>query len=328
MNDNNLSVAVIGCGHWGKNLVRSFHELGALSAISDPDPAVQHHMREDFGVPALQVEEIFRDDRIDAVVIAAPAEMHHTLSMKALEADKHVFIEKPITLTMEDAQEICDAANARNKTLMVGHLLQYHPAFLKLKAMVRGGEIGKLRYLYSRRLSIGKLRTHENVLWSFAPHDISMILALTGQEPEKIVGFSGNFLQPSVSDFANVQMTFPGGIKAHIEVSWLHPFKEQRLVVVSDKAMVEFDDTADWPDKLKLYRHHAEIIDGLPVLKKAEADSIAVEPGEPLRNECAHFIKFCQTGETPYTDGREAMAVLKVLCAGDTANQNWSGVAV
>ncbi len=325
MNDfNKLSVAVIGCGHWGKNLVRNFSEIGALKAISDPSPDVQNRMSENFGVSASSVEEILSDSKIDAVVIAVPAQLHHEIALKALNADKHVFVEKPITLTIKDAQELCDVASAKNKTLMVGHLLQYHPVFLKLKHMVRNGELGDIRYIYSRRLSTGKIRVHENVLWSFAPHDISMVLALAGCEPEKTVGFASDFLTGGISDFASVQMAFPNGVKAHIETSWLNPFKEQRLVVVGEKAMAEFDDQADWANKLKLYRHKAQIVDGKPILEKAEPELIAVEQGEPLRNECEHFLRFCQTGETPFTDGNEALGVLKVLQAGDASGKGWS----
>lgn len=325
MNDHpQISVAVIGCGHWGKNLVRNFSELGALKAISDPNPATQKTMHETYNVPAREVDDILADNTIDAVVIAVPAELHHDVALKALQAGKHVFVEKPITLTMEHAQELCTAAQQHSKTLMVGHLLQYHPAFLKLKELVREGALGGIRYIYSRRLSIGKLRVHENVLWSFAPHDISMILALAGQAPDQVVGFSGNFLQPEIGDFASVQMAFPNGAKAHVEVSWLNPFKEQRLVVVGETGMIVFDDQADWPQKLVMYRHRAEIVDGEPVLEKAEAEPVDVEPGEPLRNECMHFLRFCQTGETPYTDGQEAMAVLKVLRAGDAGSKGWT----
>jgi len=320
MNDiSNFSVAVIGCGHWGKNLVRNFSEMGTLKAIYDPDPTTQQRMFDSFGVPFKEINEILSDDNIDALVIAVPAELHHEIALKALNANKHVFIEKPITLTMQDAKELCDLAEEKNKTLMVGHLLQYHPAFLKLKQMVRSNELGALRYIYSRRLSIGKLRTHENVLWSFAPHDISMVLALAGNAPEKTTGFAGNFLQANISDFASINMEFPNNIKAHIEVSWLNPFKEQRLVVVGETGMVVFDDQAEAKNKLMLYRHKAEIIDGVPLLEKADPVPVEFDAGEPLRNECEHFIKFCQTGETPYTDGREAMAVLKVLQDGDVA---------
>jgi len=317
LSSHDLSVAVIGCGYWGKNLVRKFHELGALAAISDPDPETRNRMEKEYGVEAREVNDILADDGIDAVVIAAPAELHHDLAIKSFAAGKHVYVEKPIALTMEDASNMQEASIKAGKTLMVGHLLQYHPVFLKLKELVRKGEFGKLRYLYSRRLNIGKLRTHENVLWSFAPHDISMILALIGNEPDKISGFAGSFLQESICDFSTIQMEFPDGIKAHIEVSWLNPFKEQRLVVVGDRCMAVFDDQVPWNEKLKLYKHRAEIINGEPVLEPAEARMVEVEPFEPLLNECKYFLEFVRSGETPYTDGQEAMAVLRVLRAGD-----------
>ncbi len=317
--DQNFTVAVIGCGHWGKNLVRNFNEMGMLSAISDPDPNARKLMLENFGVKAQETEEILNNDNIDAVVIAAPAEAHYEIALQALNANKHVFVEKPITLTMNHAKRLYDIANARGKTLMVGHILQYHPAFLKLKQMIREGELGKLRYIYSRRLSIGKIRTRESVLWCFAPHDVSMVLALTGNEPEKTTGFGGSFLRPHISDFASLNMEFPDNIKAHIEVSWLNPFKEQRLVVIGETGMMVFDDQAD-KDKLLLYRHRAEIINGKPALAKADPVSIEFDEIEPLRNECEHFIHFCQSGETPFTDGREAMAVLKILQDGDKNN--------
>ena len=314
---DNVSVAVIGCGYWGKNLVRKFHELGALQAISDPNETVLKTFQETYGVKGLSPEEIFASSSIDAVVIAAPAELHHELTMQALKSGKHVFVEKPIALNLQQAQEMYDTAQAASKVLMVGHLLQYHPAFLKLKQLVQAGDIGKVNYIYSRRLNIGKLRTHENVLWSFAPHDISMILALSGQEPNKISGQSSSFLQENVSDFATVHMEFPSGAKAHVEVSWLNPFKEQRLVVIGSEGMIEFDDQADWSGKLKLYKHTAKIVNGEPELQKADPVEIEVDEFEPLLNECKHFIDFIKTNTEPFTNGREAIAVLKVLQDGD-----------
>ncbi len=322
MSSKNFTVAVIGCGAWGKNLVRNFHQLGALGAISDSSLQVQKNVSEKYNVPALSIDEILADKNIDALVIAVPAELHYEISLRALNADKHVFVEKPITLKIEHAQQLINIAREKNKTLMVGHLLQYHPAFLKLKEMVRGGELGNIRYIYSRRLSAGKIRVQENVLYSLAPHDISMVLALVGDEPEKVVGFGADCLTPNISDFASVQMEFANGIKAHIEVSWLNPFKEQRLVVVGEKAMVEFDDQADWDNKLKIYRHRIKTINGEPVIEKAEPEAIAVAVGEPLKNECEHFLKSCQNGETPYTDGKEAMMVLKILQKGDALCNN------
>ena len=320
-----ISVAVIGCGYWGKNLVRNFGEIGALAAISDADPQAREQAMEANGVPHREVDDIMGDKAIDAVVIATPADTHHALALQALEAGKHVFIEKPIALTLEDAREIVDLACDRKRTLMVGHLLQYHPAFIKLKQMVKDDAIGELRYIYSRRLNIGKLRVHENVLWSFAPHDISMILSLVGHEPDHVVGFAGNFLTETVSDFATVQMEFPSRIKAHVEVSWLNPTKEQRLTVIGDKGMIVFDDRASWDEKLTIYRHRAEIVKGFPVLEPAAGEHVAVPEGEPLRSECEHFLRFIETGETPFTVGAEAIAVLRVLRAGDASREGWTG---
>ena len=316
------SVAVIGCGYWGKNLVRDFHGLKALVAINDPDRDAAASMAKQYGVKALGVDEILADDSIDGVVIAAPAEFHADLAIRSFAAGKHVYVEKPIALTIDDAQKMIDASKKAGRILMVGHLLQYHPVFLKLKELVADGELGKLRYIYSRRLSLGKLRTEENVLWSFAPHDISMILTLAGEEPDDVHGIAGSFLQDKISDFASIHMSFANGIKAHVDTSWLNPFKEQRLVVIGDKAMVEFcDSEGDWGDKLKLYRHKAEIIDGVPSIDKAEAEHIEVVQDNPLINECRHFLMFMKNNETPYTDGEEALAVLKVLHAGDAAGK-------
>jgi len=326
MNDfQGIGVAVIGCGHWGKNLVRNFNELGVLKAVWDPDPAIQQTMKSNYQIQVRNIEEIMSDNSITAVVIAVPAELHAELALKAFDADKHVFIEKPITLTIEEAQSVCDRAVEQNKTLMVGHLLQYHPAFLKLKEMVKNGDVGKIRYLYSRRLSFGKVRAQENVLWSLAPHDISMVLALLDEEPDNVACFDSNFLQKGISDFTSIHMSFPSGARAHIETSWLNPFKEQRLVVVGENAMLEFDDRVDWPQKLKIYKHQVTLDNGVPELKPAEAENITFEPGEPLRNECVHFLKFIKTGETPFTDGREAMAVLRVLKAADDSSNRWEG---
>ncbi len=316
------SIAVIGCGYWGKNLVRDFHSLGALAAVSDAITEIAEAISAKYDVRALAVDEILADDTIDGVVIAAPAEYHANLAIKSFAAGKHVYVEKPIALSIDDAQKMIAASDAAGRILMVGHLLQYHPVFLKLKQMVADGELGNLRYVYSRRLSLGKLRTAENVLWSFAPHDISMVLTLAGCEPDSVHGIAGSYLQDEISDFASVHMSFPGGMKAHIETSWLNPFKEQRLVVVGDKGMVEFCDSDPiWENKLKLYRHEAYIKDGKPVVEKAEAELIVVEQDNPLLNECRHFLKFMDANQTPYTDGHEALAVLKVLHAGDATNR-------
>ena len=316
----NLSVAVIGCGYWGKNLVRDFHKMGALAAVNDTNPQTAQRISEQYGVKTLKIEEIMGDKNIHGIVITAPAEFHAELAIKGFEAGKHVYVEKPISLNIDDAHAMIAASEKADRILMVGHLLQYHPIFLKLKELVAAGELGKLRYIYSRRLSLGKIRTKENVLWSFAPHDISMILTLAGEEPTDVQGTAGSFLQNNISDFASIHMSFANGIKAHVETSWLNPFKEQRLVVIGDKGMVEFcDSEPEWQNKLKFYRHNIQIVDGVPSIEKAEAELIEVEQDNPLVNECRHFLRFMEKNEKPFTDGYEALAVLKVLHAGDVA---------
>lgn len=320
---NKLSVAVIGCGYWGKNLVRDFHGLEALKAVSDSNADTANAIAKQYDVQARSVEEIMDDNSIDGVVISAPAEYHADLAIQGFESGKHVYVEKPISLSIEGAEKMIAASEKAGKILMVGHLLQYHPVFLKLKDMVKNGELGKLRYFYSRRLSLGKLRTAENVLWSFAPHDISMILTLVNEEPDNVHGIAGSYLQDKISDFASVHMSFPSGVRAHIETSWLNPFKEQRLVVIGDKGMVEFCDSDPvWENKLKLYRHEAYILDGMPHVEKADAELIPVEEKNPLINECSHFLRFMKNNETPFTDGYEALAVLKVLWAGDASQED------
>jgi predicted dehydrogenase len=312
------NVAVIGCGYWGKNLVRDFASLGVLSAVSDPNPEIATCMAETYGVKKLTHDAVMEAPDIDAVVIAAPAELHSKLALSAFASGKHVFVEKPISLDIVDAKKMISAAQNADKTLMVGHLLQYHPVFLKLKQMVRDDELGKIRHIYSRRLSLGKLRTTENVLWSFAPHDISMVLALVGAEPTSVTGNASAYLQEGISDFASVHMNFPNGVNAQIDVSWLNPFKEQRLVVVGEKAMADFCDSEPvWENKLKIYRHEASVDLAVPIVNSAAAELVYVEQANPLINECKHFLYFIQSGETPYTDGKEALSVLKVLHLAD-----------
>jgi UDP-2-acetamido-3-amino-2,3-dideoxy-glucuronate N-acetyltransferase len=310
-------VAVIGCGYWGKNLVRVFDQLSALAAVYDPDPIVATAMTEAHRVPARAWPELLADDAVDAVAIAAPAARHHELVHEALRAGKHVFVEKPLALSVADAKQLCDAADADGRVLMVGHLLQYHPAFLRLRELVAEGVLGRVQYLYSNRLNLGRFRQEENILWSFAPHDISMILSLVGAEPETVEAVGGWFLHQNIADVTTTHLAFPGGEQAHVFVSWLHPFKEQKLVVVGDRSMAVFDDGQPWDRKLSLYRHRVDWRGGLPDPVRADAEAIAVKPGEPLEAELAHFLECVVTGAKPRTDGREGVRVLRVVDAAE-----------
>jgi len=314
MNQNdNPKVAVIGCGHWGKNLARNFAELGALAAVVDPNPGVAADYAAKYNVPAMSYEEALAAPWVDGVVIAAPAEQHARLALQAFEAGKHVYVEKPIALSVVDGEAMQDAATAADRLLMVGHLLQYHSVFVALRTMVRAGELGKLRYAYSNRLSTGKFRVEEDAFWSLAPHDVSMLLALFDEAPSHVRQSGLDFVTESVADEARLNMVFPSGGRAHVFVSWLHPFKEQRLVVVGEKAMAVFDDVKPWDEKLAVYRHVIDTSGPVPVPHKADADYIDVPQGEPLKSECQHFLDCIATGDTPFTDGEEALRVLRVM---------------
>jgi len=318
-------IAVVGSGYWGKNLVRNFNDLGALIAICDKDSSVLDNFKEKYeGISTTENLDYLLDKslfQIDAVVIAAPAATHYDLAKRCLLAGKHVFVEKPLALTGEEGQNLIEIAEKNHLTLMVGHILQYHGAVIKLKELIATGELGKIQYLYSNRLNIGKIRTEENILWSFAPHDISVILMLLREMPESVCAAGGAYLQQKIPDTTLTTLDFPSGVKAHIFVSWLHPFKEQKLVVVGDKKMAVFDDISD--EKLMLYPHRIEWLNRIPIAAKAEAEVVKVETVEPLKAECKHFIDCVANGQQPITDGREGLRVLQVLQASQRSlNEN------
>lgn len=315
VNESMPSVAVIGTGYWGKNLVRNFHQIGALKLICDKNETVLGTLKAQHpGVDvAYALTDVLKRDDIQGVVIATPAETHFFLAREALLAGKHVYVEKPLVLNEAEGRELIETAEKRSRVLMVGHLLQYHPAFLKLKELVYSGELGRIDYIYSHRLNLGKIRREENILWSFAPHDISMILALAGDEPESIQTTGGYYLHQRIADVTTTHLDFPSGLKAHIFVSWLHPFKEQKLVVVGERKMAVFDDTLDWPDKLLLFPHRIEWHNNMPVPVKADPERVEYQKDEPLKRECLHFLKCIVTGERPATDGNEGLRVLRIL---------------
>lgn len=309
-----VPVVVVGSGYWGKNLVRNFHDLGALAGVCDSDPDKLAAAKARY--PGCRLYGSFSDalvdDGVKAVAIATPAETHFKLVKEALAAGKDVFVEKPIALSKAEGQALASLAREKGRILMVGHLLWYHPAVLRLKELVGAGELGRIQYIYSNRLNLGKIRREENILWSFAPHDISVILGLLGQEPESVQSQGGNYLHERIADVTVSLLSFPSGVKAHIFVSWLHPFKEQKLVVVGDKKMAVFDDLEP-AAKLKLYPHKIDWKDQLPVVSKAEGEVVPVEAGEPLRAECLHFLECVETRKRPRTDAEEGVRVLSVL---------------
>jgi UDP-2-acetamido-3-amino-2,3-dideoxy-glucuronate N-acetyltransferase len=325
-NGSKPGLAVAGMGYWGKNLVRNFAELGALSVVCDSNAGVEETIQKDY--PHVKFcrdyPTVLADPAVTAVALATPAVMHFEMARAALEAGKDVYVEKPLAVDVKEGAQLVELAERKKRILMVGHILRYHPAIVKLQELVRTGALGKLQCLYSNRLNIGKIRTEENILWSFAPHDISVILALLGETPNSVSCQGGAYLTRDVFDVTLSQFEFPGGVHAHIFVSWLHPFKEQRLVVVGSEKMAVFDDTA--AEKLVLYPHKVEWKNRVPIAIKAKGENVVLGQEEPLKVECQHFIDCISSRKTPLTDGREGLRVLKVLDACQRSLQNRGAV--
>jgi predicted dehydrogenase/acetyltransferase-like isoleucine patch superfamily enzyme len=317
MNAESLGIAVIGSGYWGKNLIRNYKKIGVLKLICDSNESVLEHFSKQYPDidTCLALSDVLLKKDIKGVVIATPAETHYVLAKEALLAGKHVYVEKPLVLIEREAEELIEIAETKGLILMVGHLLQYHPVFIKLKELAASGQLGRINYIYSNRLNLGKIRREENILWSFAPHDISMILSLAGEEPELVYATGGYYLHQRIADVTTTHMEFPSGLKAHIFVSWLHPIKEQKIVVVGDQKMAVFNDTLPWQDKLLLYPHKIDWENNQPVPQKAEAERVALDEQEPLKNECLHFLNCIQSKERPLTDGNEGLRVLRILKA-------------
>ena len=311
-------VAVIGCGHWGRNIVRNIQKLGVLAAVCDVDEGNAVRAAEVAGVPSRTLEDILSDSTIGAVMVAAPAAEHHVIAMKVLGAGKHVFVEKPLSMSLEEGRELIQVAEARGLVLMVGHLLQYHPAFVRLKEVAASGRLGHVHYIYSNRLSFGRIRNTETALWSFAPHDVSMILTLAGRVlPQSVTAIGHTYLSGGIPDVTTTHMTFPDGMAAHVHVSWLHPFREQRLVVIGDQGMAVFDDRNDWDRKLLIYPHQVEWRDGVPEPISCDAEAEVIVANEPLELECRHFLDCIVRGARPLTDGHEGLEVLTILNAAE-----------
>lgn len=307
-------VACIGTGYWGRNLVRNFDELGALAWVCELDRATRKELAQKYAEVRYTgtVDDVLADPDVAGVVIATPAETHGALVRRALEAGKDVMVEKPLCLDAGEGEALVALAERKQRVLMVGHLLWYHPAVLELRRLVESGELGRIQYIYSNRLNFGRIRREENILWSFAPHDISVILGLLGEMPDTVQAQGGNYLHDRIADVTVSLLAFPSGVRAHIFVSWLHPFKEQKLVVVGDRKMAVFDDV-DPRDKLVVYPHAIDWKNHVPVPNRAAGQPVPFEMEEPLRAECRHFLECIATRQRPRTDGREGLRVLTVL---------------
>jgi UDP-2-acetamido-3-amino-2,3-dideoxy-glucuronate N-acetyltransferase len=313
--DERVRVGVVGCGYWGRNLVRNFHQLGALAAVCDLQPRNLEEMRQICPVFATShYEDLLSMPEVQAVVLATPAASHYALAKKAMLHGKDVFVEKPLALRLEEGEELVEIARKHSRILMVGHLLQYHPAIIELRRLLDLGELGRVEYISSSRLNLGKLRTEEDILWSFAPHDIAAVLHLLGETPTSVAAQGASYLNHPISDVTLTILSFKSGVKAHIFVSWLHPFKEQKLVIVGNRKMAVFDDTQS-DQKLVLYPHKIEWVNRQPVARRAEGEVVQLSKEEPLRLECSHFLDCVRDRTTPQTDGENGLRVLRVLHA-------------
>ena len=306
-------VAVVGVGIWGKNHARNHAEIGSLAAIVDRDAEAAARIAGQHGVPVRSFEEVLADPAIEGIVFALPPSQNLPLGRRALDAGKHLFVEKPLAMNGTEGAELIALAGKADRRLMIGHILHYHPAFEALAGLVAEGRLGRILSCVSHRMDLGRIRREEDALWALGTHDVSMILALMGAAPTRVSATGGWHTHPSIADTTHVAMDFPGGEAAEIRVSWLHPFKEQRLVVIGTEAMAVFDDLQPWETKLVLHRHRFGDRDGKPFAEKAEPEPVAVAPGEPLKRECLHFLTAIRTGETPLTDGHEGLRVLRVL---------------
>jgi predicted dehydrogenase len=314
-----VSVGVVGLGYWGPNLARNFAALpGAeLRWLCDAEPAARDRVAASFPGTRLtgSLDDLLADPALDAVVLATPVPTHAALSVRVLEAGKHCFVEKPLAQSVADAERAVDAAERAGRILMVGHLLQYHPGVIRLKALVESGDLGDIRYIYGNRLNLGKLRADENALWSLGAHDVSVLLHLADEEPHELSARGEAYMNPPVEDVVFAFMRFPSGLTAHLHLSWLDPHKERRFTVVGERRMATFDDMAV-EGKLTVYdkgfdedaRSYGEYI-----TRSGDTWSPMVPNAEPLRLECEHFLDCVREGRPPLSDGASGLRVVRVL---------------
>jgi len=306
-------VAVVGCGYWGKNLVRNFAELGVLAALVDSKPARAEELAERHGGSVRSYRDVLADGAIGAIVVSTPGPAHYRNALAALDAGKHVYVEKPLTMSVAESEALVARAAAARRTLMVGHILLHHPAFVHLRRLVAEGAVGRVRYVTSTRFNLGKILTDEDVLWSLGPHDLSMVAALLGPEPDTIAAHGEALLRPGVADVATLHLAYPGGVRADIRLSWISPVKEHRLIVHGERGVLIFDDTKPWEEKLTLARIDLDWADPPVYPGKGSLEPIALDVHEPLKIECRHFLDAVATGREPLTDGAEGLRVTRLL---------------
>lgn len=308
-------LAVFGCGYWGKNHVRTLAELGALACVVDQDTKRAADLAQEYGVEARKASDVFADPDITGIVMALPAQFHAQIALRAFEAGKHVFAEKPIALATEDAQAMVDAARKADRILMAGHILRYHNAFHAIMKLVEDGALGDIKYVQSHRLGFGKFHMKFDALWDLAPHDLSLLLSVVGRGPDTIRPMPTS-LTNGQTDFAHVHLDFGQGVKGHIQVSRHSPYMERRVTVFGSKAMAVWDDMEqDWNKKVSLHRFEVAQSSNVWEFSKDEPDYIPCQAGMALTDELAHFIDCIATGTQPLTSGQQGFDVVNILNA-------------
>lgn len=304
-------LCVIGGGYWGQNHIRTLYQMGNLAGIVEADKQRLNEHLSQYKVQGFSDIEDAIKQKFDGYIVATPAETHYAIGKKLLEKGLNVLMEKPMTLSSKHSKELVEIAKKTNARLMVGHVLLFHPAIKKIKEVVDSGKIGKIHYVYSNRLNLGKVRTEENVFWSFAPHDISILDYLIGSSSLKIEAKGSKFLQNNIYDVTMTQFLYPDNVHAHIFVSWLHPFKEQRLVVVGSKGMISFEDSSK--DKnILYYNKHIDWVDEKPVKVEEPDEIIDYEKGMPLAEELKYFMENLDK-TIEIASGESGHEVVKVL---------------
>ena len=306
-----VRVAMLGAGGWGKDLIRVFCELLGEDAVTvvDPEPAPRDAAKSKH--PGIAVAESPSWTELDAVVIATPAPLHYQLASEALKAGLHVLVEKPLALSSAHVRSLIELAGRGDRILMVDHLLEYHPAIVRLKSLLDDGALGKIRHMTSQRLNLGVIRSEENAWWSLAPHDVSIVLHLMNEQPVEVRGIGGTYLQDGIPDVVHATLRFKSGAIAHIHVSWLDPVKTRRMTIVGSKAMAVFDDMS--VEKLVLQEDDIEMRDGRYVIDKKEPAVLEISNTEPLRSMAETFLESIQSGVPPQSDGQDGLRVVRVL---------------
>ncbi len=305
-----MNIALIGCGDWGKNIARNLHQIGVLACIYDANQNLSKKLNQDFKLHNYTINDIFKNENIQALVIASTAKTHKDIAEEALQNNKDVLIEKPFCLSLTDATTLSKLAIKKNKVLMVGHLLNYHNAFIKMKDLIREGKIGETKNIRAHRLALGAIRSHESVLYDLAVHDVSMILAIMQELPIKINAHSIHHNSNIGPDAINVKLTFKTGATALISCDWMCPYKEHKFSAIGSKGSLIFDDTQSWSKKLHYNPSNINLDNSINILP---IENIILKKNEPLRNELEEFISCIQTRKKPLTDHQEAVNVQYVM---------------